>query len=293
MYNLLVSGKPESWEGKPFQIEFTRCVREFTDEDITKRLGGLDADSIKEIKTFPCIFAYENNNKKNPKFGIISNIGKSGDKVRIQYEIEELSSFISYEQLENLSLELGINDSWELNRTHWEIKNVNLAKKLGAVGITLPEWASVNTGTIDITNHVFNVALSFAGESRDIVEPVAAELEGLLGPHSYFYDKNYEAQLAMPRLVVPLQKIYNQSKLIVVFLSGHYQSSDWCKVEFGVVLDIIKKQKPEKIMYLKMDDSENPDGVLSTDGYIDCRNRSPREIAFLIHKRFKLLNAIP
>lgn len=292
MYNLFVSGNPESWDGQPFQIELSRCVREYTDENITERLGGLDAVSIKEIKTFPCIFAYESANKKNPKFGVVRNIGKRYDKVRIQYAIEELQPFISHEQLANLSLALDI-DPWELYRTHWAIKAVNLAKELNRAGVILPEWARGNLRTIDITSHIFNVALSFSGESRNRVGPIAAELEGLLGPNSYFYDKNYEAQLARPNLDVLLQEIYKKSKLIVVFLSGHYQSSAWCGIEFRVVRDIIKTQEDEKIMFIKMDDLGNPDGVFSTDGYLDGRNRSPREIANSIHQRVLSQNETP
>ena len=33
MYNLLVSGNKEQWNGDPFLLEIARCVREYTDTE--------------------------------------------------------------------------------------------------------------------------------------------------------------------------------------------------------------------------------------------------------------------
>ena len=74
MYNLFVSGHDEAWEGEPYLIEAERCVREYTDTDIIKRYGQLDATSISELQRLPCIFAYEFGTKKPPKFGVIRDI---------------------------------------------------------------------------------------------------------------------------------------------------------------------------------------------------------------------------
>ena len=71
---------------------------------------------------------------------------------------------------------------WELRRTHWALKDVDLAKELAAKGIKLPSWARKGTPIINVSDHVFDVALSFPGEIREFVQNVASELEGLLGP---------------------------------------------------------------------------------------------------------------
>ncbi len=42
MYNLFVSGNTDAWRGEPWQIELSRCVREYTDNAITERFGALD-----------------------------------------------------------------------------------------------------------------------------------------------------------------------------------------------------------------------------------------------------------
>jgi hypothetical protein len=93
-----------------------------------------------------------------------------------------------------------------MNRTHWAVKGVNLPKELhSARGITLPSWARDITRSVDVSTHAFEVALSFPGEERPVIEQVAAELERRLGPHSYFYDSNYVSQLARPSLDILLQ----------------------------------------------------------------------------------------
>src|SRR5208283_1932728 len=55
---------------------------------------------------------------------------------------------------------------WEMNRTHWAVKDVNLAKELKACGVFLPAWARDLSKAVDITTHNFDVALSFPGEVR-------------------------------------------------------------------------------------------------------------------------------
>jgi hypothetical protein len=177
----------------------------------------------------------------------------------------------------------------EMNRTHWAVKNINLWKELQTKGIVLPHWVRSETEIVDITKHTFAIALSFPGEIRNYIEPVASELERIIGPNTYFYDKNYVSQLARPSLDKLLQDIYrNRSKLVVVFLCSDYQEKEWCGVEFRAVREIMMKREDQKIMFVKMD--EGPvDGVFKTDGYIDGRNFSPSDVARFIQERVNLL----
>lgn len=289
MYNLLVSGDDKDWTGKPWIIEASRCVTEYTDTEITKRLGKLDATAVSELQRLPCIFAYEASNKKAPRFGVIRKITRRQDQVRIEYEIKDVDPFLSAEDLSFLAFALDIS-KWEMNRTHWAVKDVNLAKELKTLGINLPAWARDITKAVDITTHAFDVALSFPGEIRAVVEQIAIELERLIGPNSYFYDSNYVSQLARPSLDTLLQDIYgNRSKLVVVFLSVDYQRKDWCGIEFRAIKEIIMERDHKKIMFVKMDDG-SVDGVFKTDGYIDGRKFSPQEIARFIQERVELLH---
>jgi hypothetical protein len=186
-----------------------------------------------------------------------------------------------------MSFDLDI-EKWELNRTHWAVKDINLPKELRPKGIILPPWARDMTRAVDITTHSFDVALSFPGEVRPLVERIALELERRIGPNSYFYDNNYVSQLARPALDTLLQDIYrNRSKLVVVFLSGEYQKKDWCGVEFRAIKEIIMERDHLRIMFIRTDDG-GVDGVFKTDGYVDARHFDTAELATFIHERVVL-----
>jgi len=299
MFNLLVSSNAEDWEGEGFILEVGRSVREYTDKEITEQYGDLTPEQVEEIHRFPCIFAYETQCHKNPKFGIIRDIIRRQGKVKIEYEIVSLEKFISHDELLEMSFDLDISE-WEMNRTHWAIKNINLPKELARKGIILPRWARTEEKAVDITNHYFDVALSFPGEVREYVESVAVELEREIGPNSYFYDNNYKAQLARPSLDTLLQDIYkNRSRLVVVFLCAEYQEKEWCGIEFRAVRDIINAREHERVMYIKMDDGD-VEGVFRSDGYIDGKRHTPKDVAKFIRERIEFcpnnalhLTAIP
>lgn len=263
-------------------------MNEYTDPTIVEKYGNLDNSAIAELVRFPCIFAYEAFNKLPPHFGVIRHVTKRQGQVRLEYELQACDPFLTADDLENMKFELDI-EKWELNRTHWAVKDVNLAKELKPIGVLLPAWmVEVRRGT-DLSTHAFDVALSFPGEAREVVESVAVELERLIGPNTYFYDRNYVSHLARPSLDTFLQGIYRyRSKLIVVFLSADYQRKDWCGIEFRAIRDIISERDYQRIMFIRTDDG-NVDGVFATDGYVDARKFSPAEIAGFIHERSKIL----
>lgn len=289
MYNLFVSAGPDAWNGTPWTIELGRCVREYTDKDLTSKYGDLDAASIAELKLLPSIFAYETSNERNPYFGVVKDIIHRQGQVRIEYEIQHVAPFLTWEDLTSLTFELDVG-GWEMNRTHWAVKNVNLQQELlKARNIVLPAWVVGARKGVNLASHVFDVALSFPGEARGYVQQVAAALEHLIGPDSYFYDNNYVAQLARPSLDTFLQSIYrDRSKLIVVFLGSDYERKEWCGVEFRAIREVLNVRAAERIMYVRMDDGA-VEGVLGHDGFVDARRFSPEEIASFIHERAALL----
>ena len=288
MHNLFVSGNNEAWDGEPYILEIGRCVREYTDAEITKKYGELTSEQVDAIRLLPCIFAYEAGWKKDPKFGIVREVTKRQGKAKIDYELVELDKFITHSDIDEMRFELDISD-WEMNRRHWAIKDINLAKELSAKNVLLPRWARSEAKSVNITSHGFDVSFSFPGEVRGYVESIAAELEKAIGPNSYFYDNNYKGQLARPSLDILLQDIYrNRSRLIVVFLCEKYQEKEWCGIEFRAIREIIKEREHERVMFVKMDEGK-VEGVFSTDGYIDGRTHSPTEVAEFIRERVSLL----
>jgi len=291
MYSLFVSSSADSWNGGPFLLELSRCVREYTTDKLTDRYGELMPPEVDELRRLPCIFAYENGCGKNPKFGVVRDIIKRQGQALIEYDILPLDPFLTLEDLREDRALLFLLDirEWEMNRTHWAVKDIDLARELRRKGISLPPWVCSTAKAADITTHQFDVALSFPGEVRKYVEQVAAELERIIGPNSYFYDDNYRSQLARPSLDILLQDIYGKrSRFIVVFVCADYQKKDWCGIEFRAIKDIIAERKHDRIMFVRMDDGE-VSGVFKTDGYIDGRENSPADVARFIQERVELL----
>lgn len=149
----------------------------------------------------------------------------------------------------------------------------------------------LGSGAVRSMKH-FKIALTFAGESRDLVEKIARVLADKFSKDEILYDKFHEADFARPQLDVYLQKLYHDcSDLIVVFLCDQYSQKRWCGVEWRAIRDILNNFNYEKIMYVKVskeniDDITLPGFYGSQDGYIDANTHTPQEISDLIIERY-------
>lgn len=81
---------------------------------------------------------------------------------------------------------------------------------------------------------VYDVALSYSGENRDLVEAIASQVKQETGL-SVFYDRDHAARLWGDDLEVSLHEIYSTARSVVVFTSQQYRSSKWCKYERDVL----------------------------------------------------------
>ncbi len=144
---------------------------------------------------------------------------------------------------------------------------------------------SKNMEASPLLNKKFKVALSFPGEKRDFVYKVALGLQKQIG--DVFYDKFFEAELALPDQDIILQKIYHEnSDLVVVFICEEYEKKEWCGLEWRAIRDLIKQRKSNFIMLMRFDDTKI-DGLFSIDGFINLQDRTPEETVNLICKRIK------
>ncbi|WP_245867535.1 hypothetical protein SPSIL_048910 [Sporomusa silvacetica DSM 10669] len=132
LYNLFISGDDEAWKTNTTYFPLVRCIKEYTDDDLVKRFISLGENEIEELKKLPCIFAYEKGYEKDASIGYITDIVKRQDQVRITFEKMDIT--IPKEIFESMSFELDFR-GWELTRTHWAVKKVDLFKELGERGI--------------------------------------------------------------------------------------------------------------------------------------------------------------
>lgn len=286
MFNLIVKGDCDAWKSKTCSLDITRCIRatEYTSKELTGHYGQFKEENIEQLKSFPCLFAYEESCGQAPLFGWLKNIKIRSREIIMECEYVTVDPWITETDLRSIQASLDIY-GWEMGRSHWAVKDVDLAEELAQLNVSIPGSKRVNISAIDPENHVFDVAFSFPGEARPFVEKVLAELIKKTSPNNIFYDNHFKAFLARPNLDVYLSKIYRQNaQLIVVFLSGDYQHKKWPGLEFRTIREIIFEKAYYKVMYIRLDDAP-VDGVLQTDGYIDARQHSPAEIAGFIHQR--------
>lgn len=290
MYNLFVKGTEEPYLNEGFDFSLDRSIRahEYTEEHLALRYGTFTEQAIQEIMNFPAILAFEKGLRIAPQFAKITNIERKPNAgvVTISFEFIEAENPPSAEAFADMSNALDLG-KWELNRTHWALKAVDLQAALATVDCQFVQDAIGRRPYINIENHRFNIALSFPGMVRERVERIIPGLEKEFGPNSYFYDRNYIGELARPNHDLILQSIYrDRSELVIVFVGSAYAERDWCGVEWDAIRDsILGRHAERRVMFIRTDDGNVP-GLNRQDGYIDWRNFSDEEIIEAIINRY-------
>ena len=104
----------------------------------------------------------------------------------------------------------------------------------------------------------FEIALSFAGEIRDIVEQVATLLNNEIGNEKVFYDNWFKSEIAGFDADTYLQDIYAKDSLLVVpFFSRSYDSKSWPHVEWRAIRSALcKSSNRQRLFPLSFGDVE-------------------------------------
>ena len=131
----------------------------------------------------------------------------------------------------------------------------------------------------------YDVALSFSGEDRGYVEPLADLLKK--GGYSVFYDKYEQAELWGKDLYVHLSSVYkDQARYCVIFLSEHYARKLWTNHEIKNAQARAFQESQEYILPVRLDDTEIP-GILPTVGYLDLRKKSIEEVYLVLMEKLQ------
>ncbi len=285
MYNFLVTADSNAWDLPAYEYGRDR-FGEYTAEEILEKYKALNASDIEELKSFPALFAYEGETE-NVRVGYIRNIRERRKTVLIEYEFEKGIPEIPFSKIVDLKDKLDIG-KWEMNRTHWAIKDEDLFSILSKAGLIDDSFANLAGQLGRVEELKFRVALSFSGDRRDYVLETATELKRQLPRGAVFYDNDFKAQLARPNLDVLLQNIYlKNSDLVVVFLSTEYEKRSWCGLEWRAVREIIMERRDHSLMVRRFDGTPI-DGLSKLDGYIDLNEFSIDDVVNFIIERVKL-----
>ena len=125
-------------------------------------------------------------------------------------------------------------------------------------------------------NFDYDVALSFAGEEREVVEQFASALvhKGV----RVFYDNFEKSVLWGKDLYQHLQTVYrDKARYCIIFVSAAYAAKVWTRHELKQAQARAIEENREYILPVRLDDTEIP-GLNATVGYIDLRNCSIEEL---------------
>jgi hypothetical protein len=139
----------------------------------------------------------------------------------------------------------------------------------------------------------FAVAFSLAGEQRQLVLPIAQEVEAVLGRSTVFYDTWYEHWIAGEDADLLLQKLYGEmTELVVICVSGAYGDKPWPRTEHRAararLMQAATAEDRHRIFSVRVGDGE-VEGVLFNEIVPDLRDKTPAEAAELIVARLKLV----
>ncbi len=141
MYNLLVTAIIDAWDKPFYEFDKSRFL-EYTIEPVAAAFKPLNPELIDTLKGYPCIFAYEGD-EEDFRIGKLTSIKDRGRKLFIEFEFYQNVPAISFKEIKKITPLLDIRD-WEMNRTHWAVKDENLFGRLIEAGV-------INQGPIEIT----------------------------------------------------------------------------------------------------------------------------------------------
>jgi hypothetical protein len=138
----------------------------------------------------------------------------------------------------------------------------------------------------------FAVAFSLAGEQRQVVLPVAQEVEAILGTSTVFYDDWYEHWIAGSDADLLLQELYGAAELVVMCVSGAYNDKPWTQIEYRAIrardMQAVTVAERRKIFKVRVGDGQ-VEGVLINEIVPDLRRKTATEAAEQIVARLNLV----
>lgn len=121
MLNVIITYNENNYEDeKTLFFPLERSLKEYILPQYREKYAKFEHNE--ELYLIPCLFAYENALRKDACIGKITRIMPRATDVRIDYELSK--DVISFDVLNSVLRVLDLS-SWEMNRTHWTLKNVN------------------------------------------------------------------------------------------------------------------------------------------------------------------------
>ncbi|MEK6641729.1 MAG: FRG domain-containing protein [Nitrospirota bacterium] len=181
MYNLFVTANKDAWEQNFYEYDRSRFL-EYTSEKIASSFSHLTRQNTAKLKSLPCLFAYEGRSLA-VRLGSLKSIKERGRNLLIEYEFYPQIPEIPFSAIEPIAPLLDIRE-WEMNRTHWAIKDEDLFERLkehnlvgadiaqalgGAPGLDkLPESRTTSSRITNVQNFIKKVFSEKSEGEREV-----------------------------------------------------------------------------------------------------------------------------
>jgi len=168
MYNLIVTANKDAWTAASGTYSLpTERFLEFTHTRLKDHFEREDAQE--ELCNFPALFAYELGIDKPARTGRISSYVRSGRFIDIRYTLDDdAGATIGSADLVALQHLLGFESGFELQRTHWALKDIDLKQVL----------QTASPVTRDLVAHANRIALNFVRNILDAAEKHSVSING-------------------------------------------------------------------------------------------------------------------
>lgn len=124
-----------AWDRQPpaFGFAAERFLEgQFTEPELRERYISLDPAKATELCSLPTLFAYEHEVGSPARVGRVTQISRGARSVEFTFELDSRARPISHNELQQMQASLGIADSFELQRSHWAVKAIDLLDVLGS-----------------------------------------------------------------------------------------------------------------------------------------------------------------
>jgi hypothetical protein len=147
MYNFLVTWEEGAWKKTGYEYERGRFL-EYTSDDISSRFQELKTPQIDALLKLPCLFAYEGQSK-SMRIGRLVKVRPRDGMLYIEFAIDPDVGSTPFKKIAPLKKALDIRE-WELNRTHWAIKDEDLLEVLADKKLIPAVSGAQETGKISL-----------------------------------------------------------------------------------------------------------------------------------------------
>lgn len=191
MYSLIISGDSEQWDRTPTEFSRSRYL-EHTAPELAARFHLNVPAGARSLLGLPVVFAYEERSNAVARVGYLRSVATEGSFIEIDFVLEPAVPAIALHELFESAVHLDIAPQ-EPHRTHWAIKDMDLADALETAGLITTEQAAV------LRQPVRKRLSTLAGRSAEPPAPLVGERTDWPAAFPMSLDAGRVAQSNLPR----------------------------------------------------------------------------------------------